>query len=55
MRSEDEGWVPDDSRYDSVKDVEGVLEGGFETEPDVVQAFRVVDFFNVGESTVLNQ
>ena len=55
MRTEDEGWVPDNSGYDSVKDVEGVLEGGFEAEPDAVQAFRVVDFFNVGESTVLDQ
>ena len=36
MRAEDEGWVPDDSGHDSVKDVEGVFEGGFEVEPDVV-------------------
>ena len=36
MRAEDEGRVPDDSRYNSVKDVEGVFEGGFEVEPDVV-------------------
>ena len=55
MRAEDEGWVPDDSGYDSVEDVEGVLEGGFEADSDVVQALRVVDFFNVGESTVLDQ
>ena len=48
MRTEDEGWVPDDSGYDSVKDVKGVLEGGFKVESDVVQAFRVGDFLNVG-------
>ena len=36
MRAEDEGWVPDDSGYDSVKDVEGMFKGGFEVEPDVV-------------------
>ena len=36
MQAEDEGRVPDDSGYDSVKDVEGVFKGGFEVEPDVV-------------------
>ena len=36
MRAEDEGWVPDDSGYNPVKDVKGVFESGFEVEPDVV-------------------
>ena len=29
-------WIPDDSGYDSISDVEGMFKGGFKVEPDVV-------------------